>query len=58
MLQARIGQWVAFLREDWAPVNVGGLLANIFLSMIVFPALYVWFAGLNDTLPAVEGRVC
>jgi len=43
-------------QRPFAIVIVGGLLANLFLSIIIFPTLYVWFAGPNDTLPTVEAE--
>jgi cobalt-zinc-cadmium resistance protein CzcA len=35
-------------------VIVGGLLANLVIGVFLLPALYVWVAGENDILPAVE----
>jgi cobalt-zinc-cadmium resistance protein CzcA len=33
---------------------VGGLLANLVIGVFLLPTLYVWVAGENDVLPAVE----
>ena len=41
-------------QRPFAIVIVGGLIANLFLSVILFPTLYVWFARSGDALPAVE----
>jgi cobalt-zinc-cadmium resistance protein CzcA len=35
-------------------VIVGGLMAVLVLSIFVIPTLYVWMAGPQDVLPAVE----
>jgi hypothetical protein len=35
-------------------VIVGGLLANLFLSVLIFPTLYVWFASPSDELRASD----
>jgi cobalt-zinc-cadmium resistance protein CzcA len=43
-------------QRPFAIVIVGGLLANLLLSIIVFPTLYVWFARPNDTLPEPEAE--
>ena len=37
-------------QRPFAIVIVGGLLANLLLSIIVFPTLYVWLARADDTL--------
>jgi cobalt-zinc-cadmium resistance protein CzcA len=41
-------------QRPFAIVIVGGLLANLFLSVLIFPTLYVWFARPDDELRAVE----
>lgn len=41
-------------QRPFAIVIVGGLIANLFLSVIIFPTLYVWFARPNDVLRAPE----
>ena len=41
-------------QRPFAIVIVGGLIANLFLSIIIFPTLYVWFARPNDILPPLE----
>ena len=43
-------------QRPFAIVIVGGLIANLFLSIIIFPTLYVAFARHDDTLPAIEGE--
>jgi len=35
-------------------VIVGGLVVDLFLSVLLLPTLYVWFAGPNDKLPTPE----
>ena len=44
-------------QRPFAIVIVGGLIANLFLSVLIFPTLYVWFARPTDTLRAVEGEM-
>jgi cobalt-zinc-cadmium resistance protein CzcA len=34
---------------------VGGLIADLVMSIFLLPALYVWFAGARDVLPAADG---
>ena len=41
-------------QRPFAIVIVGGLIANLFLSVLIFPTLYVWFARPTDELRAVE----
>jgi cobalt-zinc-cadmium resistance protein CzcA len=41
-------------QRPFAIVIVGGLLANLVIGVFLLPALYVWVAGKNDVLPAVE----
>ena len=41
-------------QRPFAIVIVGGLIANLFLSVIIFPKLYVWFASPSDVMLAVE----
>ncbi len=43
-------------QRPFAIVIVGGLLANLFLSVILFPTLYVWFASPADELGPVEAE--
>jgi cobalt-zinc-cadmium resistance protein CzcA len=38
-------------QRPFAIVIVGGLLAALFLSILLLPTLYVWVAGDNDILP-------
>jgi heavy metal efflux system protein len=33
---------------------VGGLIADLVMSIFLLPTLYVWFAGERDVLPHVE----
>jgi len=44
-------------QRPFAIVIVGGLIANLFLSVILFPTLYVWFARPDDVLIAAEPEV-
>jgi cobalt-zinc-cadmium resistance protein CzcA len=37
-------------------VIVGGLLANLMISIFLLPTLYVWAAREDDILPAAEER--
>ncbi len=41
-------------QRPFAIVIVGGLIADLILSLILLPTMYVWFAGPNDKLPAPE----
>ncbi len=41
-------------QRPFAIVIVGGLLANLIIGIFLLPTLYVWVAGKNDILPAVE----
>jgi cobalt-zinc-cadmium resistance protein CzcA len=41
-------------QRPFAIVIVGGLMAVLVLSIFVIPTLYVWMAGPQDVLPAVE----
>jgi cobalt-zinc-cadmium resistance protein CzcA len=41
-------------QRPFAIVIVGGLLANLVIGVFLLPTLYVWVAGENDVLPAVE----
>jgi len=41
-------------QRPFAIVIVGGLLAALFMSIILLPTLYVWMAGDHDVLPAPE----
>jgi heavy metal efflux system protein len=38
-------------QRPFAIVIVGGLLTELFLSLILLPAFYAWIAGPNDVLP-------
>jgi len=44
-------------QRPFAIVIVGGLIANLFLSVILFPTLYVWFARPDDVLVAAEPEI-
>jgi len=66
MLVATLGLLPAALSHDigsdaqrpFAIVIVGGLITDLLLSLFLLPALYVWIAKPEDTLPAVqEGEV-
>jgi cobalt-zinc-cadmium resistance protein CzcA len=39
-------------QRPFAIVIVGGLLADLLMSIFILPTLYVWFARAGDTLPA------
>jgi len=41
-------------QRPFAIVIVGGLLANLVIGVFLLPTLYVWMAGEDDILPAVE----
>ncbi len=41
-------------QRPFAIVIVGGLLANLVISIFLLPTLYVWFARQDDILPAPE----
>jgi heavy metal efflux system protein len=42
-------------QRPFAIVIVGGLLANLVMSIFLLPTLYVWMAGDRDVLPAADG---
>ena len=62
MLVATLGLLPAALSHDigsdsqrpFAIVIVGGLIVDLFLSLVILPTLYVWFARPTDALPAAE----
>ncbi|MHB1958160.1 MAG: efflux RND transporter permease subunit [Acidobacteriaceae bacterium] len=41
-------------QRPFAIVIVGGLIADLVMSIFLLPTLYVWFAGENDVLPIPE----
>jgi len=41
-------------QRPFAIVIVGGLMAALFMSIFLLPALYVWMAGEHDVLPPAE----
>ena len=41
-------------QRPFAIVIVGGLITALCISIFLLPTLYVWFAGNNDVLPAVD----
>lgn len=41
-------------QRPFAIVIVGGLIADLVMSIFLLPTLYVWFAGENDVLPTPE----
>jgi cobalt-zinc-cadmium resistance protein CzcA len=43
-------------QRPFAIVIVGGLMAVLFMSIFLLPALYIWFAGPNDTLPEADAH--
>jgi len=38
-------------QRPFAIVIVGGLLTELFLSLVLLPEFYAWIAGPNDVLP-------
>jgi len=44
-------------QRPFAIVIVGGLISDLFLSIILLPTLYVWFASDNDKLPETEESI-
>jgi cobalt-zinc-cadmium resistance protein CzcA len=43
-------------QRPFAIVIVGGLIADLFMSIFILPTLYVWFARVGDKLPEPEGE--
>ena len=41
-------------QRPFAIVIVGGLIANLIIGVFLMPALYVWMARDDDTLPVAE----
>jgi cobalt-zinc-cadmium resistance protein CzcA len=41
-------------QRPFAIVIVGGLIADLVMSIFILPTLYVWFAGDRDALPELE----
>ena len=41
-------------QRPFAIVIVGGLISDLVMSIFLLPTLYVWMAGANDVLPAVD----
>jgi len=62
MLVATLGLLPAALSHDigsdsqrpFAIVIVGGLIADLLISVMLLPTLYVWFARPGDKLPSAE----
>ncbi len=62
MLVATLGLLPAALSHDigsdsqrpFAIVIVGGLIVDLFLSVLLLPTLYLWFAGPDDKLPSAQ----
>jgi cobalt-zinc-cadmium resistance protein CzcA len=44
-------------QRPFAIVIVGGLISDLFLSIVLLPTLYVWFASDNDKLPETEESI-
>ena len=44
-------------QRPFAIVIVGGLIADLAMSIFILPTLYVWFARERDVLPKPEGEV-
>jgi heavy metal efflux system protein len=43
-------------QRPFAIVIVGGLMAVLFMSIFLLPALYIWFARPNDKLPEADAH--
>jgi cobalt-zinc-cadmium resistance protein CzcA len=43
-------------QRPFAIVIVGGLIADLVMSIFLLPTLYVWIAGPNDVLPEPEAE--
>ena len=43
-------------QRPFAIVIVGGLIADLVMSIFLLPTLYVWIAGERDVLPSAEGQ--
>ncbi len=43
-------------QRPFAIVIVGGLIADLVMSIFLLPTLYVWIAGERDVLPVAEGN--
>jgi heavy metal efflux system protein len=41
-------------QRPFAIVIVGGLIADLVMSIFLLPTLYVWIVGERDVLPSVE----
>ena len=41
-------------QRPFAIVIVGGLIADLIISVILLPTLYAWFAGPDDRLPSAD----
>jgi cobalt-zinc-cadmium resistance protein CzcA len=65
MLVATLGLLPAALSHDigsdsqrpFAIVIVGGLIADLALSIVILPTFYVWVARDTDKLPEPEGQI-
>ena len=44
-------------QRPFAIVIVGGLISDLFMSIILLPTLYIWFASDNDRLPEPEAAL-
>jgi cobalt-zinc-cadmium resistance protein CzcA len=44
-------------QRPFAIVIVGGLIADLVMSIFLLPTLYVWMAGERDVLPEAEGAI-
>ena len=43
-------------QRPFAIVIVGGLIADLVMSIFLLPTLYVWIAGEQDVLPSADGQ--
>jgi cobalt-zinc-cadmium resistance protein CzcA len=44
-------------QRPFAIVIVGGLISDLFMSIILLPTLYIWFASDSDHLPEPEAAL-
>ena len=44
-------------QRPFALVIVGGLIADLLMSIFILPTVYVWFAREGDRLPEPEGEI-
>lgn len=47
-------KWASIILLNLSTVPIGGLIVNLFVSIILLPVMYVWFARRGDHLPHAE----